>query len=112
MTSISPSEMLVELMCEDCMQGEGVWKGFGGHLWAREGDVPWSTYIQGKGVRSEGQNGDSHHLLSLRDALEVETRGFGVVGPFLGPSEAGSSWICTKRIQTNPADMRGQSRLE
>ena len=32
---------------------------------------PWSTYIQGKGVRSEGQNGDSHHLPFPRDALEV-----------------------------------------
>ena len=70
-----PSEMLVELACEVFMQG----KGFGGHLWAREGDVPWSTCIQGKRVRSEGQNGDSHHLLSLRDALEVETREYGVV---------------------------------
>ena len=73
---------------------------------------PWSTFNEGKGVRSEGQSGDSHHLLSLRDALEVQTREYGVVGPFLGPSEAGSSWICTKRIQTNLADMRGQSRLE
>ena len=47
-------------------------------LWASEitfGHVevisPWSTYIQGKGVRSEGQNGDSHHLPFPRDALEV-----------------------------------------
>ena len=77
MTSISSSEMLVELVCEDHMRGEVVWKGLGGHLWAREGDVPWSTYIQGKGVRSEGQNGDFHHLLSLRDEHEQDLRGFG-----------------------------------
>ena len=62
-------------------------------------------------MRSEGQHGDSHHLLSLRDALEVETRGFGVVGPFLWPWEAGSSSTCTKRIQPNLAGAGGQSML-
>ena len=63
-------------------------------------------------MRSEGQNGDSHHLSSLRDALEVETREYGVVGPFLGPWEAESSSTSTKRIQPNPAGAGGQSRLE
>ena len=38
---------------------------------------PWLTYIQGKRVGSEGQNGDSHHLLSLRDEYEKDLRGFG-----------------------------------
>ena len=62
-------------------------------------------------MRSEGQNGDSHHLLSLRDALEVQTRGFGVVVPFLVPWEAESSSTSTKRIQPNPADAGGQMML-
>ena len=59
-------------------------------------------------MRSEGQNGDSHHLLSLRGALEVETRGCGVAGPFPWPWEPGCSSTCTKRIQPNPAGMGGQ----
>ena len=29
-------------------------KGLGGHLYARKGDLLWSTYIQGKGVRIQG----------------------------------------------------------
>ena len=93
------------------MQGEGVGRASEVTFGLVEVNSPWSTYIQGKVVRSEGQNGDSHHLLSLRDALEVETRGFGMVGPFLRPWEAGSSSTCTKTTQPNPADMRGQSRL-
>ena len=64
-----------------CAQPAGLWfrnkiaRGFGrasevtfGHV---EAISPWSTYIQGKGVRSEGQIGDSHHLPFPRDALEV-----------------------------------------
>ena len=59
------------------MQGEGVGRASEvtfGHV---EVNSPWSTYIQGKVVRSEGQNGDSRHLLSLRDEYEKDLGGFG-----------------------------------
>ena len=60
--------MLVELTRKGVMQGL---RGWCSPLCGVEFISPWSTFIGGKGVRSEGQNGDSHHLLSLRDALEV-----------------------------------------
>ena len=69
-TSISPSEMLVELRCEEYVQGEVVGRASEVTFGLVEVNSPWSTYIQGKVVRSEGQNGDSHHLSSLRDEHE------------------------------------------
>ena len=76
-TSISPSEMLVELRCEEYVQGEWVGRASEVTFGLVEVNSPWSTYIQGKVVRSEGQNGDSHHLSSLRDECEKDLRGFG-----------------------------------
>ena len=68
-------------------------------------------------MRSEGQNGDSHHLLSLRGALEVETRGFGAGGGTF-PLAMGAR-VFLDLHQENPAEpcrhersMGGQSRLE
>ena len=62
-------------------------------------------------MKSEGQNGDSHHLLSLRDEYEKHLRGFGAKKPFRWPWEAGSSSTCTKTIQPNPAGAGGQLML-